>query len=472
MKIRLIEPEPPGAHVWAKTRIPRLGLPIIAAALTAQGHDVLIYSPPLAPIDWDDVDSSELVGLSTTTSTAVAAYEIADRLRARGVPVVIGGSHVTFMADEALQHTDFVARGEGGERLMIELVAALESGGPFDAIQGLSFTRDGVAVHNETRGQCTVLDELPFPDLSLIHGYENMKTTPIMTSWGCPFHCNFCSVTAMFGRKYRFRSAENIIAELKQRQPRKIFFYDDNIAADKKRFKELLRLMIAEDIVVPWSAQMRTDVVRDPELLDLMRRSGCNRAYLGLESVNQATLDSFDKHQSVDDIVQAIRILHEYGIASHGMFMLGADTDTKESLRETVKFAMKNHIDTIQLAALTPLPGTPLFEELDAAGRIFEKHWYLYDAQHVVFEPANMTAYELQLEALRGYMKFYSKRQWAKYFFTFRFTKLLFQTWGRHIIRTWRRDKRNKAFMKTLKQLPWPRPARLVQGSVKRISTE
>ena len=154
------------------------------------------------------------------------------------------------------------------------------------------------------------------------------------------------------------------------------------------------------------------------------------------------------------------------------MFMLGADTDTKESLRETVKFAMKNHIDTIQLAALTPLPGTPLFDELNAAGCIFEKNWYLYDAQHVVFEPANMTAYELQLEALRGYMKFYSKRQWAKYFFTFRFTKLLFQTWGRHIIRTWRRDKRNKAFMKTLKQLPWPHPTRLVQGNVKRVSTE
>jgi radical SAM superfamily enzyme YgiQ (UPF0313 family) len=292
-----------------------------------------------------------------------------------------------------------------------------------------------------------------------------MKTTPIMTSWGCPFHCNFCSVTAMFGRKYRFRSAENIIAELKQRQPRKIFFYDDNIAADKKRLKELLRLMIAEDIVVPWSAQMRTDVVRDPELLDLMRRSGCNRAYLGLESVNQATLDSFDKHQSVDDIVQAIRILHEYGIASHGMFMLGADTDTKESLRETVKFAMKNHIDTIQLAALTPLPGTPLFEELDAAGRIFEKQWHLYDAQHVVFEPANMTAYELQLEALRGYMKFYSLRQWAKYFFTFRFTKLLFQSWGWWIIRMWRKNKANQAFMQSLKKLPRAHGQQLAQSS-------
>ncbi len=465
MRIRMIEPEPPDMNIYSMIQLPRLGLPIIGATLKAAGHDVRIYNSNIAPIDWNDVNAADLVGISTTTSTVTEGYRFADQCRERGIPVIMGGSHVTFMADEALEHTDFVARGEGGEKLMLELIAALESGGPFDGIKGLSFTRDGEAVHNEARGQCTVLDELPFPDLSLIYGYENMKTMPIMTSWGCPFHCNFCSVTAMFGRKYRFRSAENIIAELKERQPRKIFFYDDNIAADKKRLKELLLLMLDEDIVVPWSAQMRTDVVRDPELLDLMHRTGCFRAYLGLESVNQATLDAFDKHQSVDDIVQAIRILHEHGIESHGMFVLGADTDTRESVRDTVRFAMKNHIDTIQLAALTPLPGTPLYEELDAAGRIFDKRWYLFDAQHVVFEPANMTAYELQLEALRGYMKFYSLRQWAKYFFTFRFTKLLFQTWGWWIVRMWRKNKANQAFMASLKKLPRPHAQKLMQPS-------
>jgi radical SAM superfamily enzyme YgiQ (UPF0313 family) len=325
--------------------------------------------------------------------------------------------------------------------------------------------RDGEAVHNPLHERCADLDTLPFPDLTLIDGHERLVNVPIMTSWGCPFACNFCSVTAMFGRKYRFRSAENVVAEIKQKQPQQIFFYDDNFAADKKRLKTLLRMMIAEGITVPWGAQVRTDVVKDRELLELMRASGADFVALGLESVNQATLDSFDKHQSVDDIVQAIRILHEYGIASHGMFMLGADTDTKESLRETVKFAMKNHIDTIQLAALTPLPGTPLFEELDAAGRIFEKQWHLYDAQHVVFEPANMTAYELQLEALRGYMKFYSLRQWAKYFFTFRFTKLLFQSWGWWIIRMWRKNKANQAFMQSLKKLPRAHGQQLAQTS-------
>ncbi len=296
----------------------------------------------------------------------------------------MGGPHVTFMADEALEHVDFVARGEGGEQLMLELIEALRGERSLESIRGLSFVRDGETVHNEARDRCPDLDTLPFPDLTLIHGHEHaLRTTPIMTSWGCPFNCNFCSVTAMFGRQFRFRSPENVIAEIRQKQPRKIFFYDDNMAADKARLKVLLRMMIEQDLVVPWSAQVRTDVARDPELLDLMRKSGCRLVYLGLESVNQATLDEFQKSQSVDDIVAAIKKLHEYGINSHGMFVLGADSDGKQTVRDTVSFALKHHIDTVMLNILTPLPGTQQFADLDAEGRIFDKRWHLYDAHHV-----------------------------------------------------------------------------------------
>ena len=135
--------------------------------------------------------------------------------------------------------------------------------------------RDGKPVHNERRDACPMLDELPVPDLTLIVGHERMRSTPIMTSWGCPFACSFCSVTAMFGRKYRYRSAESVVAEIEQKRPRHIFFYDDNFAADVKRLKKLLRLMIERGVVIPWQSQVRTDVARDPELLDLMRRSGC-----------------------------------------------------------------------------------------------------------------------------------------------------------------------------------------------------
>ncbi len=457
MKIRLIEPEPPGMNVYSMILLPRLGLPIIAATLSAHGHDVLIYNSNIAPIDWDDVYTSDLVGISTTTSTVPQGYDFADDLRTHGIPVIMGGSHVTFMAHEALDHCDFVARGEGGEQLMLELIEALEGGREYDAITGLSFRRDGETVDNPARDACVDLDTLPYPDLGFIHGHTEMKTTPMMTSWGCPFKCNFCSVTAMFGRKYRFRSTDNIIAEMRQKTPRKIFFYDDNLAADKKRLKELLRRMIEEDLVVPWSAQMRTDVVRDEELLDLMHRSGCFRVYLGLESINQATLDRFDKHQTVDDIVQGVRILHQHGIETHGMFVLGADTDGPKVVRDTVAFAMKNHIDTVQLAILTPLPGTPLYHELEEQGRIFDRDWHHFDAHHVVFQPAQMTPYELQVEVLHGFMRFYSLRQWMKYFLTFRFTKLLFQSWGWWIVRTWRKDERNQAFMQWLNKIHLPR---------------
>jgi len=468
MKIRLIEPEPPGMHVWSKVLLPRLGLPIIAAALKEKGHDVLVYNPTMAPIDWDDVNSSDLVGLSSTTSTASTAYAFAGDLRGRGIPVVIGGSHVTFMADEALEYVDYVARGEGGEQLMLELIEALQGRRELESVTGLSFLRDGVAVHNPLREPCADLDTLPFPDLTLIKGYERLSNTPIMTSWGCPFACNFCSVTAMFGRKYRFRSAESVIAEIKEKRPKRIFFYDDNFAANKRRLKRLLQMMIDEGLAVPWSAQVRTDVVRDRELLDLMHRSGCEVVYLGLESVSQETLDHYEKAQTVDDIKQAIAILHEYDILSHGMFVLGADTDTVQTVRDTVTFAIDNRIDTVMLNILTPLPGTPQFSELDAAGRIFDKRWYLYDAHHVVFTPKLMTPYELQIENVRGYMRFYSLRAWLRCMFVVRSAqKSLFHWWGMVILRRWRRDERNKAFVRALKRM-WPNPT--VPGATKGAS--
>ena len=149
MKIRLVEPPSPSLHLWSYSLYPRLGLPLIGAALRDAGHDVRIYCPKLAPIDQDDLAGADLVGFSTTTSTAPDAYAMGDALRARGVPVVIGGSHVTFMADEALGHADFVARGEGGDALMLELVDALEGRRGLETIAGLSYTSAGRPVHNE-----------------------------------------------------------------------------------------------------------------------------------------------------------------------------------------------------------------------------------------------------------------------------------------------------------------------------------
>lgn len=411
MKVRLIEPDAPGIHLWSKSYFVRLGLPMIGAALKALGHDVVIYHQHLAPVDWDDVYSADIVGLSSTTSTTPAAFAIADECRWRGIPVIVGGSHVTFRPEEALEHAPFVARGEGGEMVMTELIEALEGRRELESVRGLSFLRDGVAVHNPLHDRCPDLDTLPFPDLTLIKGYQRLSNMPIMTSWGCPFACNFCSVTAMFGRKYRFRSAESVIAEMKQMKPKRVFFYDDNLAANKRRLKRLLQMMIDEGLVMPWGAQVRTDVVRDPELLDLMRRSGCEFVALGLESVNQETLDHFEKSQTVEDIEKAIVILHEYGIRSHGMFVLGAEHDGPNVVRDTVDFALRNKIDTLMLNILTPLPGTHQFAELERQGRLITSDWSFYDAQHVVFWPRQVSPYVMLREWQRGNRRFYSTKR-------------------------------------------------------------
>ena len=472
MKIRLIEPDAPSMHLWSKSYFVRLGLPIIGAALTQAGHDVRIYNPQLAPIDWDDVYTSELVGLSSTTSTSPAAYEIADALRRRRIPVIIGGSHVTFMAEEALAHADFVARGEGGEKIMLDVVEAMEGHKQVADITGISFRRGGGTVHNPLHEACADLDTLPFPDLTLIEGCERLSNTPIMTSWGCPFACTFCSVTAMFGRKYRFRSAESVVAEIKEKKPKKIFFYDDNFAANRRRLKRLLQLMIDEGINVRWGAQVRTDVVRDPELLELMRASGADFVALGLESVSQDTLDHFEKSQTVEDIEHAIKVLHDYGIRSHGMFVLGAEHDQADSVRETVTFALKNKIDTVMMNILTPLPGTQQFDELDAVDRIFTKEWHLYDAQHAVFRPRHMSAAKLQKDVLSEQRRFYHSGRPVYWFLRwlvgrkeYSWNRMLEYGWMWYYARNWSRDPRNRAHMTLLEQLPPAVVAPLGEGA-------
>ena len=229
-----------------------------------------------------------------------------------------------------------------------------------------------------------------------------------MTSLGCPFDCTFCTVTMMFGRKYRMRSPESVIAELEAKKPRSVFFYDDNFAADKRRLKKLLQLMIDRGITLKWQAQVRTDVARDEELLTLMQRSGCHRLALGFESVDQATLDSYAKSQTVEDITNAIAALHRHGIHVHGMFVVGADSDTVRTAGATVAFAERYRIDSLMLNILTPGIGTKQYEMMNGDERVFERRWQFYDGQHVIFEPQNMTASQLQTGVIDGYRRFYS----------------------------------------------------------------
>lgn len=449
-KITLIEPKPPGYHVFSMFSMPRLGLPILGALLKSKGYSVKIYFEDIKDIDYSEVYDSDLVGISTITSTAPRAYAIADKVRKAGIPLVLGGVHPTFLPEEALEHADYVVRGEG-EETMLELMERIEAGEPLDGVLGLSYNRDGEHHHNPDRPRICDLDLLPFPDFSLLEGVDKLKIIPISASRGCPFDCNFCSVTAMFGRRYRFRSVDSLIEEISRYKNNRLFFCDDNFTANLGHTKELLERMLRKNLTPRWSAQVRVEVARDRELLELMKRARCTALFIGFESINPKTLEAYNKKQDVADIKECIKIIHRYGIKIHGMFVLGSDEDDVQTIRDTGKFANKMGIDTIQFSILTPLPGSKLYNQLDREERILTKEWDLYDGLHAVYEPQQLTPYQLQLETFKAMKKFYSLPQFAKLLLQRDFHDALLRAFGGRLIKKWERA--NADFMCTLKSI-------------------
>ncbi len=409
--ITLIEPQAAGGHVFSKTRMPRTGLPLLGTQLKNGGYEVSIYVGPASAMPWEKILDADLVGISTLTPTSREAYRIASYLRDSSIPVVIGGIHATFLPDEALQYADFVIRGEA-DFTFPALVDCLRDGKSPHEIPGLSYRMAEEVVHNPSMPDWVNVDELPIPDLSLFSlGGPGRGAIPVMTSRGCPFNCTFCCVTPMFGRGYRYRSTENVLKELSLYEGRHIFFCDDNFAADRRRSIEMLQGIIDRKIKIKgWGAQLRVEASRDDELMQIMRRTGGNMVYLGLESINEDTLKAYNKKQSVEDIADAIQRYHKYGMRVHGMFVLGGDDDTVETIRETVDFALKLRIDTVQFLMLTPVPGTPLFQKLEAEGRLLTRDWDLYDGHHAVFQPARMTAEQLQQETVLAFQRFYAAK--------------------------------------------------------------
>lgn len=411
--IYFIEAKSPGAHIYSRTALPRLGTILLSTILKERGYNAKAFIEDISEPDWKELEKADLIGISSITSTAPRAYKLASRFRAKGIPIVMGGVHSTFLPEESLEYADYVVRGEG-EETIVELVEHLESGTSLKDIRGLSYREDDTFIHNPERPLLKDLDAAPIPDLSVVHNWKRKNTIPLATSRGCPFGCRFCSVIQMFGRKYRFKSVDRIIKEIKAVASRKvhhIFFIDDNFAANKKQTKVLLKRIIAENIRIEWSAQVRTEITRDTELIDLMVQAGCFGVFVGFESINPRTLELFNKKQEVDDIVNCIETFKKASIYIHGMFVLGGDTDDIETIRSTKKFAKRLGIPSVQFLMLTPLPGTPVFDELKQQGRLLHTDWAKYDAHHAVFEPKLMTPFELHTETLKAMAGFYS---WGK----------------------------------------------------------
>jgi radical SAM superfamily enzyme YgiQ (UPF0313 family) len=452
-KIIFIEPKSPNLHVFSQFPLPRLGVFILGAIVKEIGWDAEIIVEQAQKIDFEKIRSADMIGISTITPTAPRAYVIADKIRSWGIPVIIGGPHVSFLPDEALEHADYVIRGEAEEAL-ISFIETWENGKNFSKVPNLSYHSDGKIIHNPVKPLVRSLNANPFPDFTLSQYVRKkiagMITIPVQTSRGCPFHCSFCSVTGMFGKAYRFRSTENVIEELHRYDYKKntIFFYDDNFTANRKRAKELLQRMIKEKFKFQWSTQVRVDIAKDPEIVRLMKKAGCHTVYVGMESVNPKSLKSMKKQQTVEEMVQAMQIFRRERIHVHGMFVYGFDDDDWHTVKETVRFAKKVKFSSTQFMILTPLPGSEFYDRVRRENRIQFHDWALYDAHHAVFKPKRLSLFELQRAQIFSHSKFYSFMELIRRAISFAWVEFAIAVYARKINRLW--QKQNKTFLRVM----------------------
>ncbi len=380
-------------------------------------------------LDWNRILTSDLIGITVNSAEVKESYLLADKIRSKTkIPIIMGGYHVTFLPEEALDHCDYVVRGEG-EGTLAELADMLLYGdGEVEKIQGISYRKHGSVIGNIDRPLIRNIDLIP--DQSLIQGYKEYHRrffqhffptgALVASSRGCPYNCTFCSIIEVFRGTVRFRNPEAVIEDIRQQTQltgrNYIYFADDNFTANIVKCKQLLKAMIDAKLNIRFSAQVRLEFSQDEEFIQLMKKAGCYLVFIGFESINPQTLLDYKKKQAVEEIVDCVERLRKAKIIIHGMFVLGGDADNLETVRETAHFAVKKDIDTVQFLPLTPLPGTQVYKQLYYEGRLFltlnpETGKYGLDygvGNSVLFQTKNINPVTLQHELLQAYETFYS----------------------------------------------------------------
>ena len=388
MKLELIVPATETSRVWQKAVFPPLGLAAVAA-LTPPEIEASLTDENVAVIDFQkEVD---LVGVTALTATAQRAYEITDKFRARGVKVVLGGAHPSALPEEAIQHADAVVIGEA-EGIWPNVINDFKA----NKLQGVYRQHEKPSLVN-----------LPIPRRDLFAKGAYFIRQTVSASKGCPHSCSYCSVTSLFGRKYRCRPVEEVLSEIETLNHRKLIgFVDDNITGNPDHAKELFRALVPYKI--KWGAQASVTIARDDELLKLAAASGCIALLIGFETLSKENLAELGKKANiVDEYETVIKKIHSHGIAIDGLFILGLDEDDEGVFERTVNFTQRMNLECAQFAWPIPYPGTAFYELLDKTGRIVTKDWsqYGYD---IVFEPKLMSREVLQQRHARVWEEFYS----------------------------------------------------------------
>ena len=391
LRIVLLSPRGPlyrhRGGIWKKTmRYAPLTLTTLAALIPPEIQaTVEIMDEGIGDIEPDRIEA-DLVGISAITGTAPRAYELSARLRARGIPVVLGGVHPTLVPNEAMRHADSVVVGYAEESWPALL---------------RDFAGGRLAPRYDQNPRLS-LANLPFPRRDLFDSAMVNVAHTLEATRGCIYQCEFCVVPAAWGAPLQ-KPVADVVADIRQMRARRVVFLDLNLIADLAYAKELFAALIP--LGIHWGGLVTTTIAWDDELLDLAARSGCVGLLIGFESLNQASLVEAKKAFNMRrDYFEVVRKIHDRRIAIMGCFVFGFDHDTLDSFDETVAFVLESRLDLPRYAIAVPFPATALYRRLKSEGRITTENWGLYDGQHVVFEPKNMTAAQL-LERTRGAWK-------------------------------------------------------------------
>ena len=375
MKLFLVSPSP---HIDRKKpkalKIPQLALNILAS-LTPEDVDITITDEESEEIDFSK--DYDLVGITSMTATANRAYQLADIYREKGSKVVLGGIHPTILPQEAIQHADSVVIGEA---------------------EGCW----GNVIEDFKRKELQPFYHVPNPDLSKYpHPRRDIRVNKtifnvagLMTTRGCPYDCDFCSVSTFYGRKIRHRDISLVVDDIKQSGSKIFLILDDNVTGHPQYSKALFKALIPLNIL--WVGQSSISLAKDKEMLKLCQKSGCKALFFGLESVSPSSLAGMKKSlKTIEENEEAIKTIQDNGISFHPSLVAGFDTDTKAIFDDTLSFLERNKIASMHLNTLTPYPGTRIYKKFKEEGRLLTEDWRYYDHGTVVFKPKNMTPTEL-----------------------------------------------------------------------------